>query len=210
MDSMKRILILTLILIFAMSLIPETTGAASYTKLTTGKIYTFTGVVQWHDAFGNNADLSNPTQAWLILDEVLKCRIDDSNITESIEDIFITCNGSWANYIGKRVSVTGSIYCTDWALCQFSEKITVITDVKPTKVALNKASITLKVGKTYTLKAKITPKNATNKKLTWTCSNSKIATVSPSGKVKGVKRGTAMITVTTANGKTVTCKVTVK
>ena len=207
---MKRILIITLVFLLAMSVVPETIGAASYKQLTTGKTYTFTGVVQWHDAFHNNSDSLNPTQAWLILDETLVCRIDDSKITENIVDIFITCNGSWEKYIGKRVSVTGSIYATDWALCQFSEKITILNDVNPTKVTLNKSSLTLSVGKTYTLKATITPGNTTNKKLTWTSSDKKIATVSSSGKVKGIKKGTATITVKTANGKTAKCKVTVK
>ena len=205
---MKRILILALVFLFAMSFVPETAGAASYTQLTTGKTYTFTGIVQWHDAENLNDTSLNPTQAWLILDETLVCRIDGLKVTEYIVDIFITCNDGWEKYIGKRVSVTGSIYCTDWALCQFSEKIT--TDIKPIKVDLNKTSLTLNVGKTFTLKATISPKTAINKTLTWSTSNKNIATVSSTGKVKAIKKGTATITVNTANGKTAKCKVTVK
>ncbi len=82
------------------------------------------------------------------------------------------------------------------------------TATNPTKVTLNKTSATLTVGKTMTLKATLSPKKATSK-LTWTSSNKKIATVDSSGKVKGVKAGTATITVKTANGKKATCKVTV-
>ncbi len=82
------------------------------------------------------------------------------------------------------------------------------TAAKPTKVTLNKTSATLTVGKTMTLKATVTPKNASTK-LTWTSSNKKIATVDSSGKVKGVKAGTATITVKTSNGKSASCKVTV-
>jgi uncharacterized protein YjdB len=207
---MKRIFILFLIFILTLIIAQETIWAASYVTLTTGKTYTFTGVVQWHDAYNNNYSDDNPTQAWLILDETLKCRVDGSTITENVKDIFVTCNDGWEKYIGKRVSLTGSFYCTDWALCQFSEKITVLNDVKPTKVTLSKASLTLNVGKTHTLKATVSPGNATNKNVTWTSSNKKVATVSSSGKVKGIKKGTATITVKTANGKTAKCKVTVK
>ena len=207
---MKRLFIVTLALMLAAGFVPETIGAASYKQLTTGKTYTFTGVVQWHDAQNINDTSLNPTQAWLILDETLVCRINDLKITEYIKDIFITCNGSWAKYIGKRVSVTGNIYCTDWALCQFSETIDVLTEIKPTKVALNKTSLTLTVGKSYTLKATFTPSNTTNKNLTWSSSDKKIATISSTGKVKAIKKGTATITVKTANGKTAKCKITVK
>ena len=136
---------MALALMLALGFAPETAGAASYTQLTTGKTYTFTGIVQWHDAYNNNSDSENPTQAWLILDETLVCRIDDSKITENIVDIFITCNDGWEKYIGKRISITGSIYCTDWALCQLSIKIT--TDIKQEKIELNKNSLTLNVGK---------------------------------------------------------------
>jgi len=208
MIFMKRILIMALTLMLAAGFIPEAVGAASYTQLITDKKYTFTGIVQWHDAENKNDTSLNPTQAWLILDETLVCRIDDSNVTENIVDIFITCNDGWEKYIGKRVSVTGKIHCTDWALCQFSEKIT--TNIKPVKVELNNTSLTLNVGKTFTLKATISPKTAKDKTLIWSTSDKSIATVSATGKVKGIKKGTATITVKTVNGKTAKCKVTVK
>jgi len=88
-------------------------------------------------------------------------------------------------------------------------KITVTQLVSSVK--LNKSSVTVSKGKTYTLKATVAPSNASNKKVTWKSSNSKIATVSSTGKIKGIKKGTVTITVTTADGKkTAKCKVTVK
>ncbi|RRD54666.1 Ig-like domain-containing protein, partial [Tannerella forsythia] len=55
------------------------------------------------------------------------------------------------------------------------------------------------------------PATATNKKVTWTSSNTAVATVDGSGTVKGIAPGTATITVTTADGgKTATAAVTVK
>ncbi len=55
----------------------------------------------------------------------------------------------------------------------------------------------------------ILPKYATDKTITWTSSNTGVATVSDAGLVTGVAEGTATITATTANGKTATCVVTV-
>jgi len=85
-------------------------------------------------------------------------------------------------------------------------------DTKVTAIKLNKTEVTLDKGKTFQLKAKITPANATNKKVKWTTSNKKVATVSSTGMVKGVKEGTATITCTAADGSgvTATCTVNVR
>lgn len=72
------------------------------------------------------------------------------------------------------------------------------------KVALNKKRATVTVGKTVTLKLR-----GTKKKVKWSTSSKKIATVSAKGKVKGKKAGTATITATVGNKK-YRCKVTVK
>ena len=81
--------------------------------------------------------------------------------------------------------------------------------VVPTSVALNKTTLTLDTGKTSNLKATVYPSNASNKKCTWSSSNTSVATVDKNGKVTAKKAGTATITVKTSNGKTATCKVTV-
>ena len=82
------------------------------------------------------------------------------------------------------------------------------TEVAVTGVTLSKKTVSIAKGKIFTLKASIKPSDAATK-LTWKSSNTKIATVSKSGKVKGIKKGTVIITATTENGKTATCKVTV-
>ena len=81
--------------------------------------------------------------------------------------------------------------------------------VVPTSVALNKTTLTLDTGKTSNLKATVYPSNASNKKCTWSSSNTSVATVDKNGKVTAKASGTATITVKTSNGKTATCKVTV-
>ncbi len=76
-------------------------------------------------------------------------------------------------------------------------------------VGLNKTELALEVGKTGTLEAKVEPSDATNKNVTWSSSNSEVATVD-NGVVTAVSAGEAIITVTTEDGaKTATCKVTV-
>jgi hypothetical protein len=86
-----------------------------------------------------------------------------------------------------------------------------VTVIKPvTSVKLNKTSMTLKKGKTYRLIPTVNPTSASNKKVTWKTGNKKIATVSSTGIVKGIKKGTVYIYVYAVNGKTAKCKVTIK
>ena len=78
------------------------------------------------------------------------------------------------------------------------------------KVDLNKSAIKLQVGGHVQLTAKITPENATVKDVTYSSSNTAVATVSTEGLVTAVGVGPATITVTTADGsKTATCNIEV-
>ena len=77
-------------------------------------------------------------------------------------------------------------------------------------VKLDKTTASVKVGKSVTLTATVYPSTLTDKSVTWKSSNTKVATVTSAGKVKGVKAGTVTITCTsTATGLSTTCKVTV-
>ena len=85
-----------------------------------------------------------------------------------------------------------------------------VTPIAVTSVSVDTNSASVKVGKTVTLVATVNPANATNKNITWTSSDTSIATVSSSGVVTGVAAGSATITVKTADGnKTAQCVVTV-
>lgn len=76
-----------------------------------------------------------------------------------------------------------------------------------TGITLNKTSLTLKEGESETLTATVSPSDATDKTVTWTSSNTAVATVS-NGKVTAKAVGTATITAK-AGDKTATCTVTV-
>ena len=83
-------------------------------------------------------------------------------------------------------------------------------EVVDAKVKLSKSKATIQKGKTLTLKATITPSDLPDKSVTWESSNTKVATVTSAGKVKGVKAGTTTITCTSnSTGAKATCKVTV-
>lgn len=85
-----------------------------------------------------------------------------------------------------------------------------VANVAPTSISLNITSRTMIVGNMYTLKPTIYPSNATNKTVTWSSSNSAVASVDSEGFVKALKAGTATITAKTSNGKKATCSITVK
>jgi C1A family cysteine protease/uncharacterized protein YjdB len=88
-------------------------------------------------------------------------------------------------------------------------KITVTQPV--TSIKLNKTKLTLTKGKTYKLTATINPSNATNKKVTWKTSNTRISSISKTGKLIAKSKGIAYITVTTVDGKKIAkCRITIK
>ena len=79
-----------------------------------------------------------------------------------------------------------------------------------TSVTLDQTSASLKVGETVSLTATVKPDDATDKSVTWSSSNTSVATVSSSGIVTAIKAGSATITVNTNDGgKTATCSLTV-
>ena len=100
---------------------------------------------------------------------------------------------------------TATITCTSNAT-----GLSTTCEVTVGSVKLNQTEVTVNKGKTVTLKATVYPTTLEDKTVTWTSSNTAVATVSSSGKVKGVKTGTATITCTSnATGLSATCEVTV-
>ena len=108
----------------------------------------------------------------------------------------------------KGVSAgTATITCTSNAT---GLKATCTVNVVKGTVTLNKTEAFIEKGKTTTLKATLTPTTLEDMSVKWTSSDKTVATVSSSGKVKGVGYGTATITCTSvATGVSATCQVTI-
>jgi uncharacterized protein YjdB len=83
-----------------------------------------------------------------------------------------------------------------------------ITPVEVESITLSKTELDLFVGDSETITASITPDNASDKQITWSSSDNRIATVSK-GTITGVKEGNVIITAK-AGSKTAECKVAVK
>ena len=109
---------------------------------------------------------------------------------------------------------TATITCTarDGSGVKVSCRITV-KDRLVSKISLNKTKVSIGKGKTFQLTVKkITPTTAFNRKVKWSSSDQKIATVDKNGKVKARKKGTCYIICTAADGSGVKikCRITVK
>ncbi len=91
----------------------------------------------------------------------------------------------------------------------YSQTFKIVVANLAQSVSLNKENLTLNLGASERLVATINPSNATNQTVTWSSSNSNVATVNTSGNVTAISAGTATITARTSNGKTATCTVKV-
>lgn len=80
-------------------------------------------------------------------------------------------------------------------------KVTVSTKVE--KIELDQTKGSLKVGNSVTIKATVTPDEATDKTVTWSSSDEKVATVDSNGKVTAVASGNAVITATSESNEDV-------
>ena len=144
---------------------------------------------------------------------------DNSNITWTTSNASIASISSSSSSSGTNITITanavGSATITAKATINgvlYSERCTVTVDtqsISVSSVSLNESSMTLVKGGHSTLTATVLPANATNKNITWTSSNTSIATVSD-GVVTAKAVGNTTITVRTEDGnKTATCTVTV-
>lgn len=131
----------------------------------------------------------------------------NKNITWSSSDssIVSVSNGEIKALKAGTAAITAKTFNGKIAVCN----VTVKANILPESVKSSKTSIEIEEGKVGYVTAVVYPTTAANKVLTWTSSNPSVATVEH-GVVQAIKPGTATLTVSTVNGKTATCKVTVK
>ena len=96
--------------------------------------------------------------------------------------------------------------CTVRVITYVPDNPTVSVDA----VTLSATEVTLDEGQTAILTATITPSNAADKSITWTSSDTTVATVDSTGKITALKAGEATIIATSSNGQTATCTVIVR
>jgi len=140
----------------------------------------------------------------------LKATVTPTNATNKAVT-WSTSNAKVATVSNGTVKAVGNGTATITATTANGKKATcnVSVTTSVTQIKLNKKSEVITKGEKFTLKATVTPATASNKKVTWTTSDKKVATVDKNGKVTGKGAGTAVITAKTANGKTATCTITV-
>ena len=116
---------------------------------------------------------------------------------------------TWKSFAGELQEAEDILAKTDASQAEVNEALEHLQgaekELQKVTVTLDKAA-TVYTGKTKALKATTNDSDAI---VTFKSSNTKIATVSSKGVVKGVKAGTAVITAKVGNA-TATCKVTVK
>ena len=176
-------------------------------KLNTGQIVGVSGITLNKTALNLTIGAS----------ESLVATISPSNATnKDVEWTSSNTNVATVDTTGKVTGVSaGSATITvktkdgsKVATCNVTVKNPVIS---VTGVTLNKTALNLVTGASESLVATISPSNATNKNVEWTSSNTNVATVDTTGKVKAISTGSAIITVKTKDGaKVATCNVTVK
>lgn len=137
---------------------------------------------------------SNKNIIYAIDDESI-ATVDDNGIVHGIKGGSVTLT----------VTSAENVQTPKTAKC----KITITEAVSD--IQLDSEEVTVGKQKNIQVKATVLPESATNKKLTWTSEDTKIATVSSTGTITGVKTGKTTITCTAADGSGVTakCEVTV-
>ena len=129
--------------------------------------------------------------------------------TSSNNDIAVVNGGIVTGIKEGKAVITATSNNGKTATCVITVSKPSTTDVPVQNITLNNTFLSIKEGGEILLSATITPSNATNKNITWTSSNTSVATVK-NGLVKGIKSGSATITAKSSNGKTATCSVTVQ
>lgn len=153
-------------------------------------------VVEWHSesdanrtlsVYGKNSAYSNPNDLYDSSTQgTLIGTIAKTGTTLTISNDY--------SYIGIR-STDGAIYLNSIEITwELNSDYTA-----PTSVGLDVHEKTIKVNEQFSLSQTVLPNTATNKEVTWSSSDEKVAVVSSDGKVTALSSGTAIITVDTVD-----------
>jgi len=147
-----------------------------------------------------------------------------NNLTEISSCMLQDCTSLKTLYVPKKVTSASSYafegdniqnitfygYSGTWAKSFANEKGAKFVSLTPTtSVKINKTQVMVATGNTEQLTATIVPSNSNYKAVAWESNKEDVAIVSGEGVIKALKTGKAEITVTTADGKTAKCSVTI-
>lgn len=131
---------------------------------------------------------------------------NDKSLTWSSSDTSVVTVSSSGSVTAKGLgtaTVTARATNGVSASCVFT-----VCDILPDSMTLSKNTNELDVGQSFQLTGTITPSYATNKTITWSSSDTSVATVTQSGNIKAVGNGKATITAKTVNGIKAVCEIT--
>ena len=205
MNKIYKIIISTLIIAMFFCIIPKTEYAAEIFKI--GDI-NGDGLIDSRDtlrllehiAASTIPKIKQKHPDWILTGEKLRCAdINQDGLVDSRDTL------RELEYIAATTIPAIAQKHPDWKTYLQSK-----WTIEVMGISLDKTSITMDVGKVNKLVATINPVNATNKVVTWSSSDIKVATVDALGNIEGKNEGITIITAKSSNGKMATCKVEVK
>ena len=149
--------------------------------------------------FASNGSLVESLPMTKVKDQVYACKY--SGNAQGLRVVFT--NGSAAS--AEAAFQNGGLYNTNGYVSQFQIGG---DEIQVTSVTLSPKEISMNLGESYTVQAEVLPADAKNKTLSWTSSNTDVATVR-NGVVTPQGEGTAVITAASKNGIQDQVKVTV-
>ena len=183
-------------------------SSSGYTSSTSrqGKLGVLTDLLAWHKA--DPVDEYEIHRNNLLYTNFTNNRNPFVDFPEWVDYIWGTASYNGTNYQSYSSTPTGYAIPSSDTINGYNGGSS--DPVAVTGVSLNVNSTSITVGNSEVLSATVSPYNATNQAVTWTSSNTNVATVSSSGRVEGVAEGNSTITVRTSDGGfTATCTVTV-
>lgn len=177
----------------------------------------------------DNPDIHNESHVWSSDDKCTKCKAEIPSQGEhshkwsatwekstthhwhecTASGCTVTDNSKKDGYGAHNTSGIGGVCSVCGYKSSGTEDPPMPSVVEVQSVTIGQTSLSLDKGAIVTLTATVLPNNATDKSVTWQSDKPNIANVDSNGKVAAVATGTAIVTVSTKNGKSATCTITI-
>lgn len=150
-------------------------------------------------------------QSFTLTPRILPTNATNQNVTWTTSDTNIATVSATGMVTGRSLGTTTiTVRTVDGGRTSSCQVRVESSNIPVTGVTISPTTLTIKNGNSSNLSATVLPTNATNKNVTWSSSNTGVATVDVNGKVSSVAPGSSVITVRTVDGsKTATCSLTV-